>query len=99
MYGHTNPTIRTTEENEPVGPRMMKMLRYVQAQEVVASRNVAAKARGPNGSQKYGYNAINRCIKRGLICRPDPKHPEANPHGSGAIYLTEKGEQFLANHE
>ena len=97
MYGHTNPTIRTTEDGETVGPKMHQAVKAAN-DTVWPSRNQLAKAVGPNGSQKYGYDIVNRCIRKGLISRPDASHEQATPQGSGAITITEKGKRYLNNH-
>jgi len=98
MYGHANPTIRTTEEGEQVGPRMHVAVQAAN-RKVWQSKNELAKHVGPNGSQDYGYQIVDRCIRKGLICRPDDDHEQANPHGSGAVYTTEKGERYLENND
>lgn len=98
MYGHNDPTMRTTENGETVGPKMHGAVKLA-ARRAWASKNELAKAIGPNGSQDYGYRIVNRCIRKGLISRPDPDHEAANPHGRGAICATEKGERYLAEHE
>jgi len=97
MYGHSNPTIRTTEEGEQVGPKMHSAVKLA-ASRVYQSKKELAESVGPNGSTDYGYRIVERCISKGLICRPDPEHEQANPHGRGAIYATEKGEQYVEAH-
>lgn len=94
MYGHENPTMRSTDAGEIVGPRMH---RAVEAAERRAwqSRKALAEAVGPNGSTDYGYRIVNRCIRKGLISRPDPDHDKAHPYGQGAVYITAKGEDYL----
>lgn len=99
MYGHANPTIRTTENGEQVGPKMHAAVSLLDAWEHAQSKNELATSVGPNGSQDYGYRIVNRCIKKGLISRPDPDHEGANPHGGGAIEVTEKGKRYLENHD
>lgn len=98
MFGYNSPTIRTTEEGEQVGPRM-HMAVTAAARRSWQSKNELAKHVGPHSSQQYGYNVVDRCIKKGLITRPDPDHPEANPHGRGAIEATEKGEAYVERHQ
>ena len=98
MKGHANPTIRTTEDGETVGPKMHSAVKCV-ANRTYQSKNELAKVVGPNGSQDYGYRIVDRCIRKGLISRPDSEHEAANPHGRGAIYITEKGERYLENAE
>jgi len=98
MYGHTNPTIRTTDEGEQVGPKMHSAVLAVQRRGPYASQNQLAKHVGPNGSQDYGYRIVNRCIRKNLL-KTDANHKQANPHGRGAIVLTEKGERYLSQYE
>jgi len=98
MYGHSNPEVRTTEDGEQVGPKMHSAVVNA-ARRAWQSKKELAEFVGPNGSTDYGYRIVDRCIRKGLISRPDPEHEAANPHGQGAIYVTEKGEQYLSNHE
>jgi len=98
MYGHTNPTIRTTGDGEQVGPKMHSAVQAA-ARKVWQSKKELAEHVGPKGSTKYGYRIVERCIRKGLICRPDADHEQANPHGRGAIYATEKGERYLSQYE
>lgn len=93
MYGHSNPTVRTTEDGEQVGPRMHAAVEAVAAR-VWPSMNQLAQHVGPNSSQDYGYRIVNRCRKKGLI-ELDPDHPEATPQGRGAVLITDKGERYL----
>lgn len=101
MYGHTNPTIRTTDDGEQVGPKMHSALLRVRSmgpQNAYASMNELAISVGPNGSQDYGYRIVNRCIKKGLL-ELDPEHPDATPQGRGAVVLTQKGMDYLEQHD
>jgi hypothetical protein len=93
MYGHSNPTIRSTEDGEQVGPKMHAAVRAV-GRRVYQSKNELAKAVGPNGSQDYGYRIVNRCLSKSLI-KVHPGHEKANPHGAGAVILTDKGARYL----
>lgn len=94
MYGHTNPTIRATKDGDTVGPKMHRAVKLCDGR-VWSSMHELAKTVGPNGSSQYGYNIVHRCIRKGLITRPDPEHPDATPSGKGAITITERGEQYL----
>ena len=94
MYGYTNPTIRSTEDGEQVGPKMHSAVKLA-ASKIYQSKKELAEAVGPNGSTDYGYRIVDRCIRKGLITRPDPDHDKANPHGRGAIYATDKGQRYL----
>jgi len=94
MYGHTNPTIRTTEDSEQVGPKMHVAVQAA-AKRAWQSKKELAEYVGPNGSTDYGYRIVDRCIRKGLITHPDSDHEKANPHGRGAVYATDKGEQYL----
>lgn len=97
MKGYTNPTIRTTEDGEQVGPKMHIAVRKV-AQRDYPSMNALAKRVGPNGSQDYGYRIVKRCKRKGLI-KLDADHPEATPNGRGAVIITDKGKQYVEAHE
>ena len=99
MYGHRNPTIRSTEDGETVGPKMHSAVSLLDSMGSAQTKNELAKRVGPNGSQDYGYRIVDRCISKGLISYPDPDHDDANPHGRGAIEVTEKGKQYLESHE
>ena len=97
MYGHTNPTIQSTEDGEQVGPKMHLAVQMVAAS-VRQSKNALAKKVGPNGSQDYGYQIVNRCIRKNLLA-VHPQHDAANPHGKGAVVLTDKGARYLNDTE
>ena len=94
MYGYTNPTIRSTEDGEQVGPKMHSAVKLCDGR-VWQSMNDLATTVGPNGSSQFGYRIIKRCQRKGLISYPDPEHEKANPHGRGAIYATDKGQRYL----
>jgi hypothetical protein len=98
MYGHSNPTLRYTDESEQVGPKMHSAVKLA-ASKVYQSKKELAETVGPNGSTDYGYRIVDRCISKGLICRPDADHDKANPHGRGAIYATEKGTRYLESED
>ena len=94
MYGHNNPTVRTTAEGEQVGPKMHSAVQAA-TRKVWQSKKELAEHVGPNGSTDYGYRIVERCIRKGLISRPDDEHPNANPHGLGAVYATDEGKQYV----
>jgi len=96
MYGHSNPTIRTTEDGEQVGPKMHAAVEAADSK-VWQSQKALAEAVGPNGSTDYGYRIINRCLGKGLI--KIIEHEKANPHGMGAVTVTDKGKRYLENQE
>jgi len=103
MYGHANPTIRTTPEGEQVGPKMHAAVSAVKSRSGTAlgaygSKNELAIAVGPNGSQDYGYRIVDRCIRKGLL-EVDPDDPEASPSGQGAVVITQKGLDYLAQYD
>ena len=98
MYGHSNPTIRSTEDGEQVGPKMHVAIALCEDR-VYPSMNQLATSVGPNGSSDYGYRIVKRCQAKGLITYPDAEHEKANPHGRGAITITEKGERYLESRE
>jgi len=93
MKGYTNPTVRSTAEGEQVGPKMHSAVKCV-AKSVRQSKNELAKIVGPNNSQQYGYRIVDRCLRKNLIAI-HPEHEKANPHGKGAVVLTEKGARYL----
>jgi len=97
MYGHSNPTVRSTDDGEQVGPKMHSAVQLVSNRDY-PSMNALAKIIGPNGSQDYGYRIINRCKRKGLI-ELDADHPDATPSGRGAVVITDKGQQYLSNQE
>jgi hypothetical protein len=96
MYGYSNPTIRSTEDGEQVGPKMHSAVIAV-GRRVYQSKNELAKRVGPNSSQKYGYNIVDRCVRKNLLA-VHPEHEDANPHGRGAVVLTDKGARYLNEH-
>ena len=97
MKGHTNPTVRTTEENEQVGPKMHSALKLVGSSGPVACKNRLAKKVGPHGSQDYGYRIVNRLVKKNLVAL-HPEHEDASPGSRGAVILTDKGARYLNEH-
>jgi hypothetical protein len=94
MYGHNNPTVRSTDDGELVGPRMHKAIELLAQVGPYQSRNALATTVGPRGSQDYGYRIVGRCRRKGLLA-VDADHPNANPHGAGAVVLTDKGRRYL----
>lgn len=98
MYGYTNPTIRTTSEGEQVGPKMHSAIDRVHSLGPYASKNELAISVGPHGSSDYGYRIVDRCLSKGLL-ELDPNHPDATPSGLGAVVLTQKGLDYLNNHD
>jgi hypothetical protein len=104
MEGWSNPTVRTTEEGEQVGPRMHKCVELAASgpvfsdADVYPSKNQLAQAVGPNGSQDYGYRIVDRCLRKGLV-ELDADHPDATPQGRGAVVISEKGQRYLSNQE
>ena len=93
----TGATVRQTADGESVGPKMHAAVRAV-SRKTYQSQNALAKTIGPNGSQDYGYRIIKRCLFKGLL-EVDSEHEQANPHGRGAVVITEKGERYLNSHE
>jgi len=90
MYGHTNPSYHTTDDGDRLGPKMQSALAKMHHHGSFPSKNQLAKRVGPNGSQDYGYRIVDRCKRAGLI-EIDPEHDVANPHGCGAVVITQKG--------
>jgi len=88
-------TYHLTNDGERLGPKMRAALRLVDQAGPVQSKKWIAERVGPNGSLKYGYRIVNRCISAGVLSWPDSDHKAANPHGSGAVTVTDKGERVL----
>lgn len=86
-----------TIDGNRIGPRMRAAVKLVDGwfEGAAPSKKQIAEHVGPHGSLKYGYRTVNRSISAGLLAHPDPNHPDANPHGRGAVTLTEKGERYL----
>ncbi|MFC7140499.1 hypothetical protein ACFQMA_11745 [Halosimplex aquaticum] len=62
------------------------------------SKHQLAKIVGAIGSTDYGYQPVNRCLRRDLIT-VDPNHPDAEPRGQGAVVITTKGREFVRTTE
>lgn len=88
-------TVRRTAENESVGPKMHAAVRVVAQRSGLQSKKALAEIVGPNGSLDYGYRIVDRCLRKDLIA-VDPSDEQANPHGKGAVKLTDKGARYLA---
>jgi len=91
---YSGATMRQTVDGEQVGPKMHAAVRNVASRGPMPSMNVLAKSVGPNGSQDYGYRIVKRCKAKGLL-KVHPGHDNANPHGHGAVVLTDKGARYL----
>lgn len=76
-----------------IGPKMKLAVKLVARHGAYSAKLPLAESVGPHGSRQYGYETVNRCVKRGLF-ELDPEHPDATPQGSGAVVLTEKGTRF-----
>jgi len=90
MYGHSNPTYHVTDDDDRLGPKMRSTLKVMYHHGALPSKNQLAKRVGPHGSQDYGYRIVDRCKRAGLI-DIDDEHDIANPHGRGAVVITQKG--------
>jgi hypothetical protein len=79
-----------------IGPSMYEALRMVdRAGGAVGAKLDLAELVGPNGSRKYGYEIVDRCLGAGLLVI-DPQHPASQGRrGGGAVVLTEAGRQAL----
>jgi len=93
LFGKT--TAYKLSDGTLVGERMLAAVSLVNGWGAAQSKNEIAKAVGPNGSQRYGYEIVNRAIRAGLLTRPDPEHDAANPHGRGAVTVTDLGRRLL----
>lgn len=85
-----------TAQNEQVGPKMHSAVKCA-AGKVYSSKNALATTVGPNGSSKYGQRIVNRCVGKKLL-KVHPSHAQSNPHGLGAVVLTDKGAKYLNEH-
>ena len=94
MYGYSNPTIRTTDDSDIIGPKMHSAVKHVGWNDSYASKNALATTVGPHGSQNYGYRIVDRCLRKGLLTL-DSDHDNATPQGLGAVVLTDKGRRYL----
>jgi len=76
------------------GVAMIRALLFI-AEHPGCAKLPAARAAGSNGSIRYGYEAVNNCMRQGLI--------ESTSTGkSGQIYslvLTERGHLYLCGPE
>jgi len=93
LFGKT--TAYRLSDDTLVGEKTAKAAFHVSWFGPAQSKNEIAKAVGPNGSQQFGYRLVNRAIRAGLLTHPQPEHEAANPHGDGAICLTDMGEAFV----
>jgi len=93
----TGATVRRTDENEPVGPKMHSAVVATARQDGYQSKKALAEVVGPNGSLDYGYRIVDRCLRRDLLA-VDPRDEQSNPHGKGAVVLTDKGARYLLAH-
>lgn len=58
--------------NRTIGPRMQAVADYVSTHPGSVSWHVA-QAVGPNGSTRFGYEAINRAVAAGIVVRKSGK--------------------------
>jgi len=77
-----------TTKTPRIGPSMRFALLMVQTHGPYPSRQHLAKLVGPHGSQKYGYDIVERCIAAGLL-KLGPVPPGSR--GGGRVELTEAG--------
>lgn len=91
-------TYERTEDGKIVGPKMKRAVEKVDRDGSIQSKHQLALSVGPNESTDYGYRIVNRCTRKNLL-EVDPEHDNANPHGQGAVVITERGKRFLEDHE
>jgi len=75
-----------------IGPKMQEAADFVN-QNPGCSMLKVAEAIGPNGSRYYGYRAVHRALKAGLI--RDRGHEVGAPNGQYRLYPINKAEQNL----
>ena len=78
------------EKTYTPGDRMTAAMQYV-AKHPGCVKLHCAEWVGPQQSRKYGYEIVDRCIRRGYIEVKDGKYAHVN-----YLYLTGKGEEFLS---
>ena len=71
-----------------IGPRMREALEYISEHPGCPAVDVARDV-GPNGSTRYGYRTVHRCISAGLVRNCAPRGPWYRLH------LTELGAHKL----
>jgi len=81
------------ETTAHVGPKMRAALQIL-ARGPKQSKKALAEVVGPNGSLRYGYEVVNRVVK-GKLATVESDHEDANPHGAGAVVLTDAGREYL----
>lgn len=57
----------TTTTTSKIGPKMREAIAFV-AENPGCPKLPVAEHVGPNGSRRYGYATVDRCIAAGLIC-------------------------------
>lgn len=78
-----------------IGEKMVEAVEYVKKSGgAVKSKNDVATRIGPNGSAQYGYQTVNRCLRRNLLVL-NPDNEKAEPRGKGAVEVTEKGLRLI----
>lgn len=73
---------------ERIGPNMRAAVEYV-AENPGCPKLPVARAIGPHGSTKFGYEAVDRAMRAGLI-----EH-RGGMAGTYSLYVTEKGETLI----
>jgi len=72
-----------------IGPKMGEAVRIVRrAGGAVPCCKYLAERVGPNGSLRYGYDIVGRCLKAGILAL-DTEDPLAKRGSAGAVTLTE----------
>jgi hypothetical protein len=85
IYMRTTTTVEGTHMNR-IGPSQRAVAAYVEANPGCPKLHPAEHV-GPHGSRKYGYDAVNRAIRAGLI--------EDRGTKTYQLYLTAKGAVLL----
>jgi hypothetical protein len=89
----SSQTYHTTDDGERIGPKMRRALMLLDSKPY-RSMNQLATSVGPHGSSKFGYRIVRRCLRKGLATI-EPDHPKAEPHGRGAVVITDKGQDVV----
>lgn len=90
----TNDTDTETHDwDDRIGNKMRRGVRAVHKEEAYPSKRQLALLVGPHRSTDYGYQIVDRCIRRGLL-EVDESHDKATYNARGAVVLTDNGRAY-----